>query len=283
MKEYSDIELKKVQAAELMILKDFVSVCEENGLKYFALAGTTLGALRHGGFIPWDDDIDVGLLRADYDRVLEIFKRDFADKYTVVNGDGFSGYPLMTTRIIKNGTKFVEDSLKNIKCPLGIFLDVYAFDNAAKDEKARIKQTKKTWFYSKLLILKHIPFPVLPFCGIKKKLCHCVTFLAWLFLNVFFVSHKYLYNKCKKYSTMYNGEDTGIYGYFCDTDGFSQTMSSNDIFPLRKMKFEDTEIYFPNESEKMLTAIYGDYMQLPPIEKRKNHYPYILDFGKEEN
>ena len=265
MKEYSDVELKKVQAAELSILKDFVSVCRENGLKYFALAGTTLGALRHGGFIPWDDDIDVGLLRADYDKVLEIFKRDFADKYTVVNGDGFSGYPLMTTRIIKNGTKFVEDSLKNIKCPLGIFLDVYAFDNAAKDEKARIKQTKKTWFYSKLLILKHIPFPVLPFYGIKKKLCHCVTFLAWLLLNVFFVSHKYLYNKCKKYSTMYNGEDTGIYGYFCDTDGFSQTMSASDIFPLRKMKFEDTEIYFLNESEKMLTAIYGDYIKLPQI------------------
>lgn len=283
MKEYNDIELKKVQAAEMSILKDFVSVCEENNLKYFALAGTTLGALRHGGFIPWDDDIDVGLLREDYDKVLEIFKRDFSDKYTVVNGDEFSGYPLMTTRIIINGTKFVEEPLKNIKCPLGIFLDVYAFDNAAKDEKARIKQTKKTWFYSKLLILKHIPFPVLPFYGIKKKLCHVITFLGWLFLNVFFVSHKYLYSKCKHYSTMYNGEDTGIYGYFCDTDGFCQTMPASDIFPLRKMKFEDIEIYFPNESEKMLTAVYGDYMQLPPVEKRKNHYPYILDFGKEEN
>ena len=283
MREYDNETLKKVQQTELSIFKDFAAICKVNGLSYFGLAGTGIGALRHGGFIPWDDDIDVGLLRADYDKVIEIFKRDFSDKYTVVNGDEFSGYPLMTTRICLKDTVFVEESLKGIKCPLGIFLDVYALDNAAADEKARAKQAFGAWLFSKLLILKHIPFPVLPFYGIKRKLAHCVTAGIWAFLNVFCISHKWLYNKCKSISCKYNGEDTGIYAYFCDTDRFSCMFERNDLFPLREEKFEDTVMLFPRELEKSLTFLFGDYMQLPPPERRKNHFPYILKFSNEES
>lgn len=281
-KFYSDDELKKLQNTELSIFKDFKEICEKNSLTYFGLAGTGIGALRHGGFIPWDDDIDVGLLRKDYDKLIEILKRDYADKYTVVNGDEFSNYPLMTTRICLKNTKFIEYSLKNIDCPLGIFLDVYAFDCAAADEKARVKQARTTWIFSKLLILKHIPFPVLPFRGIKKTIAHCVTACAWAFLNVFFISHKWLYKKCKDASCKYNDRDTGFYGYFCDTAMFSNFFEKQDLFPVRTEKFEDTYMCFPNNLEKSLTNMFGDYMQLPPPEKRKNHYPYLLEFPKEE-
>lgn len=281
-KFYTDEILKKVQETELSIFKDFKEICENNSLTYFGLAGTGIGALRHGGFIPWDDDIDIGLLRKDYNKLIEIIKRDYSDKYTVVNGDEFSGYPLMTTRIVLNGSKFVEESLKNINCPLGIFLDVYAFDCAAADEKARKKQAFGAWFFSKLLILKHIPFPVLPFRGFKKFLAHCVTACAWAFLNVFFISHKWLYNKCKRISCKYNDTDTGFYGYFCDTAMFSNFFEKQDLFPVRTEKFEDTDMCFPNKLEKSLTVMFGDYMQLPPPEKRKNHFPFILEFPREE-
>lgn len=280
MREYDTETLAKLQQAELSIFKDFAKVCNENNLTYFGLAGTGIGALRHGGFIPWDDDIDVGLLRADYEKVIEIFKRDYADKYTVVNGDKFSGYPLMTTRICINGSEFVEEALKNIKCPLGIFLDVYAFDSAAADEKLRRKQAFGAWFYSKLLILKHIPFPVLPFYGFKRKLAHCVTACAWAFLNVFCVSHKWLYKKCKNISCKYNGTDTGFYAYFCDTDRYANFFEKDDLFPVRSEKFEDIEMCFPNNLEKSLTVMFGEYMQLPPPEKRKNHFPYKLKFSE---
>ncbi len=281
-KFYTEEELRKVQQAELSIFKDFKNICEENSLTYFGLAGTGIGALRHGGFIPWDDDIDVGLLRKDYDKLIEIVKRDYSDKYTVVNGDEFSGYPLMTTRICLNNSKFIEHSLKNIKCPLGIFLDVYAFDCAAADEKERKKQASRAWLYSKLLILKHIPFPVLPFYGVKRTLAHCVTACAWAFLNVFCISHKWLYNKCKSISCKYNDTDTGFYGYFCDTAMFSNFFEKSDLFPVRKEKFEDTDMCFPCNLEKSLTNMFGDYMQLPPPEKRKNHYPFVLEFPNKE-
>ncbi len=282
MREYDNETLSRVQRAELSIFKDFKEICENASLTYFGLAGTGIGALRHEGFIPWDDDIDVGLLRKDYDKLIEIVKRDYSDKYIVVNGDEFSEYPLMTTRIVLKGTKFIEESLKNVKCPLGIFLDVYAFDCAAADERKRIKQARGAWLFSKLLILKHIPFPVLPFTGIKKKLAYCVTASVWAFLNVFCISHKWLYNKCKSISCKYNDTDTGFYGYFCDTAMFSNFFEKQDLFPIRTEKFEDTQMCFPRNLEKSLTAMFGDYMQLPPPEKRKNHFPYVLEFSKEE-
>lgn len=279
MKFYDDETLSKVQQSELSILKDFIDVCDKNGLVYFGLAGTGIGALRHGGFIPWDDDIDVGLLRSDYDKVIEIFKRDFADKYIVVNGDEFSEYPLMTTRICIKGTRFVEESLKKVNCPLGIFLDVYAFDCVAADEKERSHQATLAWLFSKLLILKHIPFPVLPMYGLKKKLAHCVTACAWAFLNIFCISHKWLYKKCKEISGKYNDTDTGHYAYFCDTDKFSNYFTKEDLFPVRKINFEGIEMSFPKNLEKSLTYMFGDYMQLPPPEKRKNHFPFVLEFA----
>lgn len=282
MKEYDAQTLKRVQETELSIFKDFKDICDKNSLTYFGLAGTGIGALRHGGFIPWDDDIDVGLLRKDYDKLIDIVKRDYSDKYTVVNADEFSDYPLMTTRIILNGTKFVEESLKTINCPLGIFLDVYAFDCAAADIKERKKQAFGAWFFSKLLILKHIPFPVLPFAGVKKKIAHCITACAWAFLNIFCVSHKWLYNTCKYFSCKYNNTDTGFYAYFCDTGIYSNFFEKSDLFPVRTEKFEDTEMCFPCNLEKSLTNMFGDYMQLPPPEKRKNHYPYILEFSENE-
>lgn len=282
MREYDNETLSRVQRAELSIFKDFKEICENASLTYFGLAGTGIGALRHEGFIPWDDDIDVGLLRKDYDKLIEIVKRDYSDKYIIVNGDEFSEYPLMTTRIVLKDTKFIEESLKNVKCPLGIFLDVYAFDCAAADEKKRIKQARGAWFFSKLLILKHIPFPVLPFTGIKQKLAYCVTAIVWAFLNIFCISHKWLYNKCKSISCKYNDTDTGFYGYFCDTAMFSNFFERQDLFPVRTEKFEDTQMCFPRNLEKSLTAMFGDYMQLPPPEKRKNHFPYVLEFSKEE-
>lgn len=278
MREYDEATLKKVQQTELSILKDFIKVCEENGLSYFGFAGTGIGALRHGGFIPWDDDIDVGLLRADYDRVLDIFKRDFSDKYIVVNAEEFDTYPLMTTRICLKDSKFIEESLRKLDCPLGIFLDVYALDNAATDKKLFEKQAFGAWFFSKLLILKHIPFPVLPVYGFRRKMFHCITAIAWAFLNVFCISHKWLYKKCKEISCKHNNEDTGVYAYFCDTDRYCCTFKRDELLPVRKESFEGMQVCFPRELEKSLTSLYGDYMQLPPPEKRKNHFPFVLKF-----
>ena len=262
-----------------MILKDFMEVCEENHFTYFGLAGTGIGAIRHGGFIPWDDDIDIGILRPDLDKLVEIFKERFPDKYTIGNCDNLKNYPLMTTRIMLKGTKFVEDAVKDINCELGIFLDVYPFDEAANTENAYKTQALKTWFYSKLLILRYVSKPVRPFKGIKAKLAHAVCAMVHGSMVIFRVSPKFLYKKCLKASSQYNGQGKKRIAVFFDTNPYTQTTLKEYVDRPVYHKFEDVMLPFPSNIDEMLRDMFGDYMQLPPEDKRKNHFPHELDFG----
>ena len=107
-KFYEDKELKRLQSMEMGILKDFMKICDENGLRYFGVAGTGIGAIRHGGFIPWDDDIDICLLRKDYDRLPELINKAYPGKYTVQNINTSPDYDLNFMKIRLNGTRFVE-------------------------------------------------------------------------------------------------------------------------------------------------------------------------------
>lgn len=277
--EYDEKTLRKVQENEIEILKDFIDICEKNNLVYFGIAGTAIGAIRHGGFIPWDDDIDVAMPREDFDRFVEIAKQQYNDKYMVMNGVENENYPLLTTRWMIRGTEFVEHPLKNIDCPLGIFLDIYPLDKIPDDEKLFKKQARKAFFYSKLLILRSIPFPVLGFTGIKAKIIHAICAVVNLCMRVLHISKRKLYNKCLEVSTMYNNlEKTKRIDFLCDTTAYMNIHNVEDIYPLKKIKFENLEMNFPNKIENNLKMAYGDFMQLPPIEKRKNHYPYKLKF-----
>ena len=280
--QYDNDILKRVQKTELIILKDFVELCDKNNLIYFGIAGTAIGAIRHGGFIPWDDDIDVAMPRKDFDKFIEIAKKEYSDKYTIMNGDENENYPLLTTRWMMNGTEFVEEPLKDIDCPLGIFLDIYPLDKIPDDEKLFKSQARKSFFYSKLLILRSIPFPVLGFGGIKKKIvyviCGCIHFI----LSLFNIKKRWLYKKCMDISTKYNClEETQRLDFLCDTTAFLNIHEIKDIYPLKKIDFEGIPLNFPHNIEKNLTKAYGDFMKLPPKEKRKNHYPYKLKFKDE--
>lgn len=281
-KGYDDFTLRKVQQCELEILRDFIDICEKHHLCYFGLGGTAIGAIRHGGFIPWDDDIDVALPRADFDKFVEIAKRDYQDKYTIVNGVDFPNFPLLTTRWTMNGTQFVEWPLKDLDVPLGIFLDIYPLDKIPDDEKLFKKQARKAFFYSKLLILRSIPKPVLAFKGFKASVVHFICGIIHFFLKTFRFSKEKLYKKCLEVSTIYNHLDsTKRIDFLCNTTAYMSIIELEDIFPLRKIQFEDVELNFPNKIEKHLEHCFGDFMTPPPLDKRKNHLPYILKFNED--
>ncbi len=281
---YEDKELKRLQKAEMGILKDFMKVCKENHLNYFAFAGTGIGAIRHQGFIPWDDDIDVALPRKDYEKALKIFEEQYSDKYFVMNAEHDERYPLMTTRISIKGTKFIEVPFKELECNLGIFLDVYAYDNLADDAFLYNMQIWTAWFWSKLLILRILPNPVISTIdGWKAGLIKGICVIVHKFLAGIHLSPEWIYKKAKNACTKYNHKKTKRIGFPCDTDPNWNTMLKTDVFPVSYWKFEDVELAFPKDMKVMLEHFYGDtYMQLPPEEKRKTHFPYILDFGQEE-
>lgn len=191
---YNDEELSKIKELEKGILKDFIELCEENNLRYFGMGGTCLGAVRHGGYIPWDDDIDVGMPRKDYNRFLKIAAEKYSDKYYLLNADEFSTYPLMSTRWCIKNTKFVEYAFMNLKnCPLGIFLDIFPYDNLADNRIARFFQQWRAWYLSKLMILRAIPEPYLAQQGLLKKVILFVCRNVHRVMKFFGVDRKKLY------------------------------------------------------------------------------------------
>ena len=282
-KEYDDFTLKRIQEVELEILKDFMDICDRNGLDYFGIAGTGIGALRHHGFIPWDDDIDVAMPRDDFEKLLPLVEKEMGDKYLIMNAERYPNYPLMTTRMTMRGTKFKEEALKNIDAPLGIFLDLYPLDKVSDNPKEARRQARDAWFWSKILILRSIPFPMLGFSGWKAKIIHAICGLAHLVLSILHVPKTWIYKKAYEAETRSNHyTKTKNLDFFCDTTPYMNLYAVKDIYPLRKLPFEDVELNFPHNLHNNLTGMYGDYMQLPPEEKRKNHYPYELEFFKEK-
>ena len=280
-KEYDQPTLKRLQRPELSILRDFSELCKKNGLSFFISGGTAIGALRHGGFVPWDDDIDVCLPRKDYDRLIEVLESDPAmmEKYRIVRADRTPNFPLMSTRLCRKGTKFKEWLFQKLDCDLGIFLDIFPYDHTAADPVLRKKQIHKAWFWSKLYILRHIANPALPFKGVKGALVTTVCACIHAFLVVTRFSKSYILKKYTDAATMYNSEETGWYTDFQYTFPEKLILKQDEIFPLREIMFADVEVTTLNKIEQYLTSQYGDYMQLPPPEKRKNHYPFELDFG----
>lgn len=281
-KEYDDFTLKRIQEVELEILKDFMDICDRHGLDYFGIAGTGIGALRHHGFIPWDDDIDVAMPRDDFEKLLPLVEKEMGDKYLIMNAERYPNYPLMTTRMTMRGTKFKEEALKNIDAPLGIFLDLYPLDKVSDNPKEARRQARDAWFWSKILILRSIPFPMLGFSGWKAKIIHAICGLTHLVLSILHVPKTWIYKKAYEAETRSNHyTKTKNLDFFCDTTPYMNLYAVKDIYPLRKLPFEDVELNFPHNLHNNLTGMYGDYMQLPPEEKRKNHYPYELEFFKE--
>lgn len=279
-KFYSDSDLKKLQKIELSILKDFVNTCEKYGLTYFLIGGSALGAVRHKGFIPWDDDIDIGLPRKDYEKFLSVVDAEFPDKYNIINAENYDNYPLFTTQLALRGTEFVIENFKDLKIPFGIYLDIFPFDGMCNDNRKAILHARKTWFWGKVQILASIKKPYVPFKGLKRCIVWTVTSLIHYILKLLRLSPQKLYRKTKKLSMKYNGDSNKRLDFFCNTNYMWEILHVKDLYPLRKVEFEGMEVNVPNKVDKYLTQHYGNYMELPPADKRKNHYPYRLNFGE---
>lgn len=279
-KEYDEKTLHRLQKIELEILKDFDQLCTENGLTYFGCGGTAIGAVRHHGMIPWDDDIDVALLRKDYEKFLHIAKqKKWRRKYKIVNAGTMENYPLMTTRWCMKGTKFKEDALKNIEGELGVFLDIYCFDNIPDNELLMKIHGWRSWFWGKLLILYWLDEPVLYFGGILGKAVTGTCKVVHKGMRVMHISPRWLYRHAKRVSGCYNGHETKRANYLHDPKPFISIVEKKDIFPVQRMEFSGQEICEPADVDAYLSRRFGDYMTMPPEDKRHNHPPYELDLG----
>lgn len=282
-KEYDQKTLSKLQNTELEILKDFDALCERYGLQYFGCGGTAIGAVRHKGFIPWDDDIDIGMLRVDYEKFLEIAQREeYLQKYHTINAEGQKIYPMMITRWCKNGTRFKEETMKAIEGDFGIFIDIFCFDNVPDNQFKMKIQAWRAWFWGKLFVLFWINEPVLYLDGILAKIVTSICKFIHILLHLFHVSPRFLYQHAKKIGIAYLNYPTRRVAHLYDPKLYTSMINRDDIVPTVKMEYSGLQISFPKNVEAYLLQRYGSgYMQLPPEDKRHNHPPYELDFGED--
>ena len=269
-KEYDKETLDKLHQVELEILDDFVNVCEKHKLRYFLTGGTMLGAIRHSGFIPWDDDIDIGMPREDYDKFIKIGTDALGDKYTLECFELNKNYYLPFAKIKKNNTIFDEGIIKD-KLSKGIFIDIIPFENVDKINKSlkfragMVKNIMETMFCKMhARKLSHTNKPL--FC----------FFLKLLPKRVLMKMQHHYQTKCKNNDSKYINALGGTYHYL------KETFKREDILPPKKIKFEDREYYGMNKPDVYLSQIFGDYMKLPPQEKRRNHRPDMIVFDSRE-
>ncbi len=280
-KAYDPEVLKKLQKIQLEILKDFDFLCQKYDLQYFMLGGSGIGAIRHHGFIPWDDDIDVAMTRKDYDIFLSILDKEMGDKYKILTPLVDKNYACNVTHLQKKGTKFVPETSKNLKCDLCIDIDIFPLDNMPNDLKLRKKQLRKTWVLNKLIFLCGTGHPIVPWKGLKKKIAEIVCMLIHLILKVFHISPQWLYKLLQREQKKYNNEDCNLMCPFEVTMASRAYISKDELYPLVKVPFESQTVYMPNQYDKYLRRLFGDYMKLPPEDQRVNHCPHILDFGED--
>lgn len=277
--------LRKLQLTQLEMLKDIDKFCKQYRIKYFIAYGTALGAVRHGGFIPWDDDIDICMKRADYDRFLKLAEKKMKEKYDILTIQKTAGYISVFAKVSKKGTKFIEATNTNEKYQQGIFIDVFPYDYAAADIKQRKKIFKKAWLWTRICMLCEISDPVIPqnINGIKRT----IAVIGCKTVHLFFEFIKYdklkAYHHYLKYATMYNNKDGEIYlSDYEDITPERTTLLETDIFPTKTIQFEGYEFPIPNNVDAHLKKVYGDYMTLPPVEQRHNHMARVLIFGDED-
>ena len=166
-KEYEPEILQKLHTLQLEMLSDLQKICEKYNLEYFAVFGTALGAVRHKGFIPWDDDIDVGMLRKDYDIFIQVAEKEMGDKYQIMTPEIEKKYACCVTKFQRKDTKFISYLSDKLECDQCIFIDIFPFDCIAPEKKQARKQQMITLFLDRLIYLCGSAHPIIPYTGIK--------------------------------------------------------------------------------------------------------------------
>lgn len=268
-------QLDKIHFLELKIAKEIKRICDKNNIKYFLTAGTLLGAVRHGGFIPWDDDMDIGMLRMDYEKFINACQKDLGKEFFLQTWDTDPEFPFSFGKIRLKGTHFVEGFSENAGACDGIFVDIFPFDNVPDALKERKKQSRKYFLCKRLLWMKKGMGTNMKEENMKQKAKY---YAFWLFSHLF--RYEDIKNYFAKIQKTYNDHSTKM----VVTDGSytyeKESIERKWVENLEPVRFETEEFLSYRDKEEYLKHFYGDYMKLPPIEKRNRHLLRNVDFGE---
>lgn len=275
-KEMSNISI--IQQKELDLLKNVILICQKYDIQYYALGGTLLGAVRHQGFIPWDDDIDIGMPRKDYEKFLKVASEELQYPYSIVSEELTKDYTKAFAAVRDLSTKIIMTS-SNIHSEESIWLDIFPIDGMPSGFFKK-KIHSYNYLFSRMMV------QLSQFDKIVNQDKDGRPLFERLIITVANVIHiekilkystwsKYYKNCITKYdmTASFAGNYTGAYKLkeIVPSDYFSEPTT---------LEFEGIPLKVPKRYEEYLIAIYGeDYMQLPPEEKRAPHQYEIVTLG----
>lgn len=265
-------KISNAEQKELMlgILDCIIAYCRENSLVYYLIGGSLIGAVRHRGFIPWDDDIDIALPRKDYDFLVQHFN-GFSEQYELVDISNQPKYYLPYAKIIDNRTVLFEN-VYGI-CPVGVNIDVFPLDYITDNTKNNIGKVYKKSFLEKLVVLKSIQ--IMPSHPVWKRMLIRILRIICPLPYTY-----YTRKRIQRAEKAIAKEKTDWMANLCGAwEEREITASKNFLCPVDGV-FENRHVNLPNGYDEYLTGVYGDYMKLPPEEKRIAHHDYMT-FWKE--
>ena len=273
---YAENELQRIKTLELEALRVILSICQSLELQVFLIGGSALGAVRHGGFIPWDDDIDVGMLREDYDAFLQkapaLLPRGYA--LQAPRTADYNPYPYAKLRI--DGTRFVEYcNHTNRRMHQGVYVDIFPFDEVPDDEQLNLKQFRqaqrlmKTFTRRQSRDVSRCPETLREKGVAAARIC-----LHYLLRGC--TSRNRLLDRMDRVLGAYNGTGQAAVACLIFPKRKCEYVLKTDLFPLRDWEFEGIPVKIPNNYDAYLTTHYGNYRKLPPVEEQVGHRPYQI-------
>lgn len=274
MSGYREISLRKLQLMENKMLEEFADFCDKNDLNYSLIGGTLLGAVRHKGFIPWDDDIDVGMPRPDFDRFLKLTKTDkISSSLIVMSGETEKNCSVPYAKIINVNTKIVRENTTHEDDGDGLWIDVMPIDGAGNSiEEAKKIMKKATHLQKACGRASSIPWKrregesgLRGFMLCSFRLMYHLIGYNYFKKRLVKLGRKRDFNTSKYAAIVVSG----FYGY-------GEIIEKNKIEPYVDHPFENRYYQIFGCWKEYLEGIYGNYMELPPENKRKSPHSFTV-------
>lgn len=265
--DIKEIDIKKIKEIQLNILAELHQVCVDNDLQYSLAGGTLLGAVRHKGYIPWDDDIDVIMTRKNYEMLIDFYKNNNT-KYKLIAHEVDNSYGYLAAKIIDKETILEEINCNNNH--LGVYIDIFPIDYLGDTYKQAVKNLNSTRFLRELLVARNWK----NFFRSRTKPLYYEPIRFTFYILSRFTSVKALINKINKKNKKFSRKSSKFAGCICGVYRKKEIMDSTTFNNYELLEFENKKFSCITMYDNYLKSLYGEYMKLPPKEKQVSHHSF---------
>lgn len=264
------LNIEEVQQVALGVLSNIHQICEKQGLRYMLAYGTLIGSIRHKGFIPWDDDIDILMPRPDFDKLVNYYNTHDTGPFKLMNIDNSEGYPYFNTRICDSRTYI--DVANESPYGMGVFVDVCAMDGLGNNKKNAIKIMSKS---KKLCSLMFLATRKKFHKGLTKGIIKLILKVPAFFL-AHFLGRDYFVRQMNNLLINCDYDNSEYVGclVWSTYKPEKEVLRKEWIEATVKTDFENKSFFISSYYDDILTQLYGDYMKLPPKKERIYHHLY---------